>query len=548
MSIPNTESSHSKSSNYLPDDEKNSFNGFKQSTSGGEKSDPSSTPQLTQRSNSKSIIENDDVLPNIDDISTLDEHTPPTLKSRSDKNPDETEITTATVTTTTNTTVTTVTSTIAPKDTTPISTQKKQSYLKNSSTSSILQSDPKKWGMTPEAAVAEAIKQESVEALEILFKNHPELLNAVLQEQNQTPLTFSIELKNKKITGYLLTCKNINIHHPGADGTTALHTASAIGDLASLSILRAAGADPNTIDNQGCTPLISAAAFGRDGVVQALLNRLGKSSKINRQDRRGYTALTYAVVANNAAIARLLLKYGANPKLLTHENKSPMVYAIERGHSEIIEVLMEFGVKADITTESGLTPISCAVINGHVRLTETLLELRIKFPKNQGDLVAIAADLGHASIVHCLHQHGYPIDEVAQWGRTPLMKACIQGNTETVNLLIALGANLDRIDTEGMTALDMTVATCSSKTLREESHFEVIATLLAHVKAPIKINEKTLKPLTDLAIGRVNDLQDWGLLREMMAKGLVNSGGENLTIDLQDLKPPSAPKGDSSAQ
>ena len=544
MSIPNTEISHNKFSNYLPDDEKNSFNEFTQSMPGGEKSDPSSTPQLTQRANSKSTVENNDSLPNIDDISTQNEHSPPVLKSRSNKNPDETKITTATVTTTTNTTATTVTSTITTTDTTPINIQKKHLPLKNSSISSILQ----RGAMTPEAAVTEAIKQESVEALEILFNNHPELLNTVLREQNQTPLTFSIELKNKKITGYLLTCKNINIHHPGTDGTTALHTASAIGDLASLSILLAAGADPNTIDNQGFTPLISAAAFGQDSVVQALLDRLGQSSKINRQDRRGYTALTYAAVANNAAIARLLLKYGANPKLLTHENKSPMIYAIERGHPEIIQVLMAFGVKADITTASGLTPMTCSVINGHVELTETLLKLRIKFPKNQGEPVAIAADLGYATIVHCLHQHGYPIDEAAQWGRTPLMKACIQGNTETVNLLIALGANLDRIDTDDKTALDLAVAICSSKALREESHFEVIATLLAHMKAPIKINEKTLKPLTELAIGRVNDHQDWGLLREMMAKGLANSAGERLAIDLQNLKPPSAPQGNSLAQ
>lgn len=117
-----------------------------------------------------------------------------------------------------------------------------------------------------------------------------------------------------------------------------------------------------------------------------------------------------------------------------------------------------------------------------------------------------------------------------------------------MNLLIALGANLDRIDTDDKTALDLAVAICSSKALREESHFEVIATLLAHMKAPIKINEKTLKPLTELAIGRVNDHQDWGLLREMMAKGLANSAGERLAIDLQNLKPPSAPQGNSLAQ
>jgi hypothetical protein len=84
--------------------------------------------------------------------------------------------------------------------------------------------------------------------------------------------------------------------------------------------------------------------------------------------------------------------------------------------------------------------------------------------------------------------------------------------------------------------------------LREDSHFEVIATLLAHMKWPIKINEKTLKPLMTLAIERVNAYQDWGMLREIIAKGLVNSIGENLTIDLQELRQSSAPQENSSAQ
>jgi hypothetical protein len=84
--------------------------------------------------------------------------------------------------------------------------------------------------------------------------------------------------------------------------------------------------------------------------------------------------------------------------------------------------------------------------------------------------------------------------------------------------------------------------------LREDSHFEVIATLLAHMKGPIKINEKTLKPLMTLAIERVNAYQDWGLLREIMAKGLVNPTGEALAIDLRGLKQPSAPQKTSSVQ
>ncbi len=84
--------------------------------------------------------------------------------------------------------------------------------------------------------------------------------------------------------------------------------------------------------------------------------------------------------------------------------------------------------------------------------------------------------------------------------------------------------------------------------LREASHIEIIVTLIAHMKAPINISEKTLKPLMNMAIERVNEYQDWGLLREITAKGLVNQIGENLSIDLQSLKQPSASEGNASKQ
>lgn len=348
--------------------------------------------------------------------------------------------------------------------------------------------------------------------------------------------------------GYLLTCENIDINHPGTDGTTALHTAAAKGDLASLSLLLGAGADPDTVDHQRSTPLISAAAYGHAEAVQALLASLKKSSRLNRQDRRGYTALTYAAIAGKALIARLLLNHGADPRLASRENKPPMIYAIERGHPEVVLALVESGVNPRKKTASGATPLTCAITEGHAELTKKLLGMGIQFPSGWDDPVTLAADNGHTIIVDLLHKHGYPIDKPGPWGRTPLMRASDQGETDTVNLLIALGANLDQSDNQAQSALDHAVATCSNKMLREDSHFEVIATLLAHMKGPIKISEKTLKPLMTLAIERANAYQDWGMLREIMAKELVNPTGEALTIDQRGLKKPSISQGNSSAQ
>ncbi len=553
MTVSNTEPSHSRSSSQLPDDDHTAVEKTKEMKSDELTSDTSSSAQLVSRQKSIALSEHDDTWPTADDLPPEEEHTPGILKSRSGNSSEQAPTTTTltatiTTTTTTNTSATTVTTTVNPQSESPAIRQTSDSSETTSMTDGDLQVAPKMLRKIPETHVIEVIKKEDIAQLQTLLDEHPDLLNTVLREFNQTPLAFAIESNNKKVIAYLITCKNIDINHPGTDGTTALHKAAAKGDLASLSLLLAAGADPDTVDHQRSTPLISAAAYGHADVVQALLARLKKSSQVNRQDQRGYTALTYAAVAGDAIITRKLLNHGADPRQPSRENKPPMIYAIERGHPDVVLALVESGVNPRKKTASGATPLTSAVTEGHVELAKKLLGLGIKFPADWNDPVTIAADNGYALIVYLLHKHGYPIDKPGPWGRTPLMRASDQGETDTVNLLIALGANLDHTDYQGQSALDIAVATCSNKILREKSHFEVIATLLSHMKGPIKISAKTRKPLMSLAIERVNAHEDWGLLREIMAKGLVNPTGEALAIDLRGLKRPSASQGNSSAQ
>lgn len=549
MTIATTDSSHSRSSSEIYDDVQIDPENKKAAQPDEPASDASSGAQLTSREKSGPLSGNDDTWPTPGNLPAIDEHTPGVLKSRSENTPAlaplATTLTAAVTTTTTNTTATTVTSTttntrattvtatVNPYSMSPVRRQTGDSSGITNTTDDDLRAVPGMLHRTPEARLIEAIKKEDIRGLLTLVDAHPALLNTVLKDPLQTPLAFAIESENRKAFGYLLTCKQIDINHPGTDGTTALHTAAAKGDLAALNLLLAAGAEPDTTDNMLVTPLISATAYNHTNIVQALLQHLKKSSQLNRQDRRGYTALAYAAVSGNATIARLLLNHGADPRLASCEKKSPLMYAIEHGHPEVVLVLWEFGVNIHKKTDTGATPLTCAAENADAELTKKLLRLGVEFPSNYGDPVIRAADNGHAIIIDLLHKHGYPIDKADPQGRTPLMRASNQGETETVNLLIALGADPDRTDNGGENALDLAVAIGSNKTLREKSHIEVIVTLLAHMKGPIKINEKTLKPLMALAVEHVSAHQDWGLLREILAKGLVDHTGNPLPVNPQ---------------
>jgi ankyrin repeat protein len=55
----------------------------------------------------------------------------------------------------------------------------------------------------------------------------------------------------------------------------------------------------------------------------------------------GYTPLHDAVMANNAAAAKILLQYGANKNIKGKDGLTPLEKAIKENKSELIKILSE---------------------------------------------------------------------------------------------------------------------------------------------------------------------------------------------------------------
>ncbi len=487
-------------------------------------SDEAPATQLANRAASTWVTD-EDLWHVSDDAQLIDQHSAPELASRTTPR----MATTTTVTMTMTTTITT--STAATHNARMIDEQNRDASITPLRSQTLRRQE-----IRPENAITEAIRESDCQRLQTLIKDHPGLLNTILPEQNQTPLTFAAQNKNQAVVRFLLTCENIDIDHPGANGSTALHTASASGDLALLRTLLAAGANPDTVDNNGCTPLITAAACEKKIIVNTLLTILKKPSQVNRQDKRGYTALTYAAVTGDLAITKRLLAHGANSKIANNEGHSPMTCAMENQHDKVMLSLLEHDRRFRSTWPAPPVLLAFAIDKGHAPLLDKLLSMGAKLDSTVVDPVFTAADKGHADVIYVLHQHGYPINQANQTGKTPLITASADGNTEIVNLLISLGADLDHRDHGGLSALDVAVAIGGNKTLREPSHYETIFALISHIRGPICISKQVLKPLTSIAINQVNESRDWGILNEILAKGLITPDGETLYVDLEGLK------------
>ena len=98
----------------------------------------------------------------------------------------------------------------------------------------------------------------------------------------------------------------------GDSGETALHIVTRRGDLTWVGFLLGKGANQNTKDREGNTPLIIATiARWSEGI--ALFTKL--KADVNVQNRLGETALLKAVQGRDSYNAKVLIDAGANPDL-----------------------------------------------------------------------------------------------------------------------------------------------------------------------------------------------------------------------------------------
>jgi len=107
-------------------------------------------------------------------------------------------------------------------------------------------------------------------------------------------------------------------------------------DIVSLNVLLAEGADVDTADEEGNTPLMLSAKIGNPRMVKIILAHYPEMNRVNNS---GYTAL---------------------------------MIASAQGQIHIVEKLLENGASVDITNQSGLTAADLALRNGQPDVADLL--------------------------------------------------------------------------------------------------------------------------------------------------------------------------------
>jgi ankyrin repeat protein len=110
--------------------------------------------------------------------------------------------------------------------------------------------------------------------------------------------------------------------------------------------LLAAGADPDTCDDDRCTPLMMATV---EGDAEIALRLLEAGADPNLIDGEGWTALDVAVYRRSLDLVWLLLQYGASPGEEADTGSKVLLRALvgEKNSAEILRLLPGWGAAGD---------------------------------------------------------------------------------------------------------------------------------------------------------------------------------------------------------
>ncbi|CAK4438157.1 unnamed protein product [Aphanomyces euteiches] len=225
-------------------------------------------------------------------------------------------------------------------------------------------------------------------------------------------------------------------------------------NLAVVRSLLTHGANVNSTDKHGNTPLYWASLRGHLETVKELLSSGARADISNHRDE---TALHKAAEHGHFNIVKELLAHNANVNKQTYEDKTALYWASARGNLEIVKILLEKKAKASIVNENCETPLFRAIVEGHFDIVVALLEASDPSVNkaNYEDATPLheASKKGKLDIVKLLLDHGADVDSTDQDGFTALEWASYNGYFEIVKILLHHDASVNTADKDGMTAL-----------------------------------------------------------------------------------------------
>ncbi|MBR0804344.1 ankyrin repeat domain-containing protein [Bradyrhizobium japonicum] len=197
----------------------------------------------------------------------------------------------------------------------------------------------------------------------------------------------------------------------------------------------AAGAMPDARGPRGKTALILAAERGKIDSMKALIEA---KADIRATDEEGRTALSRAAFEGELEAVRTLLASKADVQQTAKDGATALMAAAggrgtDSNQVAVVDELIAAGSDVNASSQTGFTALMSAAASEHVGYLP---------PSKRTEIIKVLLDAG-----------ANPSVRGGRWHRTPLLMAVENGYPETLELLLARGADPNARDELGNTPL-----------------------------------------------------------------------------------------------
>lgn len=228
----------------------------------------------------------------------------------------------------------------------------------------------------------DAIANNDANHLKLYLDNHGDP-NLIAEIKNKSSLLHVTITHKKHEMAKLLLQRGASVNAIDNAGSSPLHIAAEIGDIANVTTLLEHGANPNLHNKGGYTPLHLAVKEGLEDIVSILLTHNDIDVKSKNTTNPAVSALTLATITNRADLVSMLIAKGANPN--EPVDGVPLFYLVIFMHEDInlVNAFLDGGADPTITTKEteGVSPLILALSKGNLEIAEKIATHKLVDPE-----------------------------------------------------------------------------------------------------------------------------------------------------------------------
>lgn len=336
--------------------------------------------------------------------------------------------------------------------------------------------------------------QEKIEGLEHCLRPRARL-SAARRIYRDLKVLMVVVLGASAFTGCLPTEEERALRQLQTEGIpttiTSLFDALSSANHEQLELLLKVSVRLDGVDEQGRTPLISAIYFDNADAVTTILP-LTTVEQLAVEDKKGMTALSYAIDKKQYPLVEELIERGApastqvaggkkaiaaavdsgdiemaglligdaeEPNLLPDELQEPLYVATESGNHAIVELLLDAGADPNyFSIVDDRSPLAASVESNNTQMAKLLAEngaamlcvlpaASVATGKSSGGkilephLLNVAFDNDNKELIQLLVELKAPLNHPGKDGVTPLVRALQNKDIGLAKLLLAHGAD-----------------------------------------------------------------------------------------------------------